>query len=194
MKNTLITSKFYMEAFKINKIIFDDTNLVSVDIKSKIQHEWLTATLLFDFALFNDLMRHAGDMGEKLATLVSDKLFSKEQKPYILNLEKEEFIFSSSRLLLSYLSVDDMNCYCVETISPLPYLYQVRNLRKNISDFSSIHLKPNNSFNTTIQELAKLYTYYNALKELNLTDAAAREKSGLQNEYLFKLSYQAYKK
>ncbi|MCC6448905.1 MAG: hypothetical protein IT215_09515 [Chitinophagaceae bacterium] len=87
-----------------------------------------------------------------------------------------------------------MNCFYVETISPLSYLYQVRNLRKNISDFSSIHLKPNNSFNTTIQELSRLYTYYIALKELNLTDAAAREKSGLQNEYLFKLSYQAYNK
>ncbi len=194
MKKIATTSNFYIEVFKINRIIFDDTDVVSVDIKSKIQNEWIETTLLFDFAIFNDLMRHGGIMGEKLAYKMSDKLFSSEQKPYILQLENEEIIISSCRLKLNQIMVSNMSCYYVETVSPLPYLYQLKNLRKNITDFSNIDLKPQNTINATIKELAKSYVYFLALKELNLTETAAREKAGLQNEYLFKLSYQAYKK
>lgn len=191
MENTFVQTDFKMNAFKANKIIFDDTDLVSMDIKCKLNEQWIHTTLLFTFRKFNDLLRFSGATGEKLQLLVSDKLLFAKEKPYIIDVETESFIFSNCNLDLYYLIADDISCFSVEEVTPMPYLQQIKNLRKNISDFTDVHIHNQSSLKNTLQEMASMYRYYEGLKDLNLSEEAAREKSGLLNEHLFKLAFHA---
>ncbi len=191
MENTFVQTDFKMNAFKANRIIFDDSDMVSVDIKCKMNEQWINTTLLFTFRKFNDLLRFSGSIGEKLQLLVSDKLLFAKEKPYVIHVESESFVFSSCKLDLYYIIADDISCFSVEEVTPIPYLQQVKNLRKNISDFSDVHLNNQSFVKNSLQEMASMYRYYEGLKELNLSEDAAREKSGLINDHLFKLAYHA---
>lgn len=191
MENTFVQTDFKMNAFKANKIIFDDSDLVSIDIKFKLNDKWVDTNLLFTFKKFNDLLRFSGNTGEKLQLLVSDKLLFAKEKPYVIHLENESFVFSNCSLVLYYIIEEDMSCFSVEEVIPIPYLQQVKNLRKNIADFADVHLNNQSAIKNTLAEMASMYRYYEGLKGLNLTEIAAREKAGLLNEHLFKLAYHA---
>jgi hypothetical protein len=191
MENTFVQTDFKMNAFKANRIIFDDSDLVSMDIKCKLNDQWMHTTLLFTFRKFNDLLRFSGSTGEKLQLLVSDKLLFAKEQPYVIGVETESFVFSSCNLDLFYIIAEDMTCFSVEEVTPIPYLQQVKNLRKNISDYADVHVQNQSTLKNTLQEMAGMYRYYEGLKELNLSEEAAREKSGLVNEHLFKLAFHA---
>jgi hypothetical protein len=191
MENTFVQTDFKMSAFKANRIIFDDSDLVSIDIKCKVNSQWMNTTLLFTFRKFNDLLRFSGSTGEKLQLLMSDKLLFAKEQPYVIDVESESFVFSNCQLDLYYIIAGDMSCFSVEEVTPVPYLQQIKNLRKNISDFTDVHIHHQTSLQNSLQEMAGMYRYYEGLKELNLSEEAAREKSGLLNEHLFKLAYHA---
>lgn len=193
MENTFVKTDYRMSAFKANRIIFDDSDLVSIDVKCRWGNEWINTSLLFTFRKFNDLLRFSGTTGEKMQLLVSDKLLFANEQPYVIDLEKESFIFSSCHLELYYIIADDITCFSVEEVMPIPYLQQVRNLRKNISDFAEIHLQNQSAPKDALAEMAGMYRYYEGLKDLNLSEQAAREKSGLINDHLFKLAFHAAK-
>lgn len=191
MQNTFVQTDFKMSAFKAHRIIFDDSDLVSMDVKCKIQEQWMHTTLLFSFRKFNDLLRFSGSTGEKLQLLVSDQLLFAKEQPYIIDVSTESYVFANCSLDLYYLIADDMSCFSVEEVTPIPYLQQIKNLRKNITDFAEIQLHNQSSLKNTLQEMASMYRYYVGLTELNLSESAAREKAGLSNEHLFKLAYHA---
>lgn len=191
MQNTFVQTDFKMSAFKAHRIIFDDSDLVSMDVKCKIQEQWMHTTLLFSFRKFNDLLRFSGSTGEKLQLLVSDQLLFAKEQPYIIDVSTESYVFANCSLDLYYLIADDMSCFSVEEVTPIPYLQQIKNLRKNITDFAEIQLHNQSSLKNTLQEMASMYRYYVGLTELNLSETAAREKAGLRNEHLFKLAYHA---
>jgi hypothetical protein len=191
MQNTFVQTDFKMSAFKAHRIIFDDSDLVSMDVKCKIQEQWMHTTLLFSFRKFNDLLRFSGSTGEKLQLLVSDQLLFAKEQPYIIDVSTESYVFANCSLDLYYLIADDMSCFSVEEVTPIPYLQQIKNLRKNITDFAEIQLHNQSSLKNTLQEMASMYRYYVGLTELNLSETAAREKAGLSNEHLFKLAYHA---
>lgn len=188
MESTFVHSKLTLNAFKADKIVFDESDLVSIDVSYKSTDQWKKTSLLFSFKQFNDLLRFSGKIGEKIQLLVSDKLLFAKEKPYIIFLEKETCVFSSCELKLCFLIADDISCYSVEEVLPISYLQQIKNLRKNISDYSDVHINNQHSIKNTLAEMASMYRYYIGLKELNLTDETARIKSGLQNEQLFKLA------
>lgn len=189
---TITLSKFSLEIFRATKIIFDDSDLVSMDIQCKIQSDWMETTLLFTFKQFNDLLRFGGFYGEKLALRISDKLISNEEKPYCIDLNHESYIFSTCKLDVQFLITTQTTCFTIEKITAIPYLQQVKNLRNNISNFKQVSLNPKDTVKNTVYELANMYQYYQGLIELNVKDETARKMSGLSNEYLFKLSDQAY--
>ena len=85
MKHTLVQANFKIQAFEMNRVIFDDSDLVSMEIKCRIDDQLVNTTLLFTFGKFNDLLRFSGESGEKLQLLVSDKLLSNEERPYIID-------------------------------------------------------------------------------------------------------------
>lgn len=145
----------------------------------------------FSFRKFNDLLRFSGSTGEKLQLLVSDQLLFAKEQPYIIDVSTESYVFANCSLDLYYLIADDMSCFSVEEVTPIPYLQQIKNLRKNITDFAEIQLHNQSSLKNTLQEMASMYRYYVGLTELNLSETAAREKAGLSNEHLFKLAYHA---
>jgi hypothetical protein len=174
MQNTFVKTEFKMNAFKANRIIFDDSDLVSMEIKCKLDEKWIHTNLLFTFRKFNDLLRFSGTTGEK-----------------IIDVEKESFVFSNCSLELFYVIEKDLSCFSVEEVIPIPYLQQIKNLRKNIADFEDVHLHNRSSLNSALAEMASMYRYYKGLTELNLSELAAREKAGLLNEHLFKLAYHA---
>lgn len=191
MENTFVQTDFKMNAFKATRIIFDDSDLVSMDIMCKLSNQWIHITLLFTFRKFNDLLRFSGSTGEKLQLLVSDKLLFTKEQPYVIEVATDSFVFSSCNLDLYYIIADDISCFSVEEVTPIPYLQQVKNLRRNITDFTDVHIQNQYSLKNTLQEMASMYRYYEGLMDLNLTEEAAREKSGLMNEHLFKLAFHA---
>ena len=191
MKQAFVKTDFSIQAFSIKRLLFDDSDLVSLDVRCRIGEELRDTTLLFTFARFNDLLRFSGETGEKLQLLVSDKLWSGEEKPYIIESGNEALIFTTCNLELAYLIDEDMSCLSVEDINPISFLQQARNLRTNIRDFQQAHIHSSLQLNQALQEIATQYRYYLGLKELNLNEEAARAKAGLSNEKLFKIAYHA---
>lgn len=188
MKPILVPAEFTIQAFEVKRVIFDDSDLVSLNVKCRVSGQLTETTLLFTFARFNDLLRFSGENGEKLQLQVSDKLLGQDEKPYIIDCS---LVFTSCSLELSYLIAGDHTCFSVEEITPISFLQQARNLRTNIRDFNYAHLDKEGPLNHALQEIATMYRYYIGLKELNLNDGAAREKAGLVNDKLFKLAYHA---
>lgn len=193
MSNTFIKTEFKVQGFSCSRIIFDDSDLVSMDVMSRIEGQLKPTTFMFTFGKFNDLLRFAGESGEKLQLMVSDKLMSSEEKPYIIDLSEKPIVFTTCNLELSYLVAEDDTCFSVDDILPLSFIQQAKNLRSNMADFKDVSLHNETSLNLALKEVATLYRYYMGLKELNLTEEHAREKAGLRNEKLFKIAYHAAK-
>ena len=120
--------------------------------------------------------------------MVSDKLLSNEERPYII---EAGLMFTACSIELSFLIADDASCFSAEEIMPISFLQQAKNLRTNIKDFNNVHLDNKIQLNHALQEIATMYRYYLGLKELNLNETSAREKAGLSNEKLFKIAYHA---
>lgn len=191
MKNTFVQADFKIQAFEMKRVIFDDSDLVSMEVRCRVSGELMNTTLLFTFSKFNDLLRFSGDSGEKLQLLVSDKLLSNEERPYIIESGEHRLIFTSCNLDLSYLIADDNTCFSADEITPITFLQQAKNLRNNIKDFNDVHINNNTQLNHSLQEIATMYRYYLGLIELNLNEQSAREKAGLVNDKLFKIAYHA---
>lgn len=191
MKNTFVQANFNIQAFEVKRVIFDDSDLVSMEVKCRIEDQLMNTTLLFTFSKFNDLLRFSGESGERLQLLVSDKLLSNEERPYIIDAGEQRLIFTACRIQLTYLIADDTSCFSADDIMPIPFLQQAKNLRINIKDFNDVHIDPKIQLNHALQEIATMYRYYIGLKELNLNEDSARAKAGLSNDKLFKLAYHA---
>lgn len=190
MKQTFLKTDYKIQAFSINRVIFDDSDLVSLTINCRLQDELKSTTLLFTFSKFNDLLRLSGEVGEKLQLLVSDKLLgSSDNRPHIIDLTHQPLVFSVCQLELSHLIDEDDTCYSVEEILPLSYLQQAKNLRANVRDFNHVQLDNRKQFTDTLQEISAMYRYYLGLKELKVNENIAREKAGLLNDKLFKMAY-----
>ena len=180
MKNTFVKSDFKIQSFGTVRIIFDDSDLVSMDVQCRINGTMTDTTLMFTFSKFNDLLRFSGESGEKLQLTVSDKLMSEDEKPYIIDLLSEQLVFTTCSLDVCYLIESDHSCFSVEDVTPISFVQQAKNLRMNIADFTDVHLQNDSSLNHALKEVATLYRYYTGLKELNLSDEHAREKAGLK--------------
>jgi hypothetical protein len=190
MKQTFVTTDFNVQAFSISQVIFDDSDLVSLQVNCRIREKLMSTTFLFTFSKFNDLLRFSGDNGEKLQLLVSDKLLSQSnERPHIIDLSNQPLVFSICQLDMCYLIDGDDTCFSIEEVSPLSYIQQAKNLRNNIRDFNTVQLENKTQLNQALIEMASMYRYYLGLKELNLNDASAREKAGLQNEKLYKMAF-----
>jgi hypothetical protein len=189
MKNSLSKTAYKIDAFSTSKIIFDESDLVSLNVKCRINNIFSETTLLFPFSKFNDLLRFSGVVGEKVQLKVSDKLLSNEELPYIIDLINENIVFTNCTLEIVPLHEGDSFCFCVEEITPLSFLQQTKNLRTNMRDFHSVELNNDLQQNFTLVEFAQMYFYYKGLVELNISESAAREKAGLQNDKLFKMAF-----
>jgi hypothetical protein len=189
MKNTFVKSDFKIQSFSTVRIIFDDSDLVSMDVRCRINGTMTDTTLMFTFSKFNDLLRFSGESGEKLQLTVSDKLMSEDEKPYIIDLSNGQLVFTTCSLDVCYLIESDLSCFSVEDVTPISFVQQAKNLRMNMADFTDVHLQNDSSLNHALNEVATLYRYYTGLKELNLSDEHAREKAGLKNEKLFKIAF-----
>lgn len=179
------------EAFRIHQIIFDHSDLVSIDCTARIQQEVKTCTLLFTFSVFNDFLRLSGQSGAYLQQIVCDKLLGKEEPPYILSFDESPLLFTNCELEVSYLLPQDTSCFSVEKVKPISFLVQAQYLKRNIRDFGMAHLAGQGLLRNAMQDLASVYRYYRGLLELNVNEHAAREKSGLLNEKIFKMAYYA---
>lgn len=182
-----------IQAFRVSRIVFDDTDLVSANVACRFQGALRKTTLLFTFSVFNDLLRFSGESGDKLQQLVCDKLWSNEEHPYIIDISHEPMLFAACSASLSYLIDQDDTCFHVEQVMPLSLLQQAKNLRTNIQDFQHVHIDNRKYLSHSLQEIASMYRYYCGLTELNLNDKSAREKSGLLNDKLFRMAYHAAK-
>ncbi len=191
MKETFVKTNFKVTAFQAKRILFDDSDLVSMEVRCRIQDQIVETVLLFTFGKFNDLLRFSGSCGEKLQLLVADKLWSNEEQPYCIDIQHANLIFTTCAIDICYLIEEDSSCFSAEEVMPISFLQQAKNLRINIKDFNDVQLQKDTLLNNALQEVATAYRYYLGLIELNLNENAAREKAGLVNEKLFKMAYHA---
>lgn len=188
-----VPNMYLIDSFMCHCVVFDQSDLVSLHTTCRIGQELKKTILLFTFATFNDLLRFNGKTGEDLQIVVSDKLWSNEETPYIIDLGKEGPVFTTCRLELQELLRSDDSCYSVENIFPLSFVQRARKLRFDIADFGKASLQQNDMLNHAMKKAAAMYRYYQGLLELNITDEAAREKAGLKNKSLLKMAFHAAK-
>lgn len=193
MHRTFVKADFSATAFRATRILFDNSDLVSMEVECRVEGHMQGTTFLFSFSRFNDLLRFSGESGERLQLRVSDKLVSDEQQPYLIDLKEEPIVFTTCRLDLNYLIEADRSCFSVDDVMPLSLVQQARNLRINTSDFGGVNLQSDTTLNAALREMATLYRYYLGLRELNLSEEHAREKAGLRNDKLFRIAYHAAK-
>lgn len=191
MQNTFVKTDFKFQTFQILNIVFDDTDLVSMHIKHKQDNQWKETSLLFTFKMFNDLLRFSGRTGEYLQLKVSDLLIYSKMTPYVITLHNEICIVSSCYIEVSNVIENDDSVFAVENIMPVPYLQQIKNLRKNMQDYKQIKLGADTIAKNTLQHIADKYEYFNSLLALNVSESYARAQAGLSNDYLFKLAFLA---
>jgi hypothetical protein len=182
-----------IDSFMCHGVVFDQSDLVSLHTTCRIGQELKKTILLFTFSAFNDLLRFNGKTGEDLQIIVSDKLWSNEETPYIIDLGKEGPVFTTCRMQLSELIRSDDSCYSVDHLFPLSFVQRARKLRFDIADFGKASLQQNDMVNHAMKKAAAMYRYYQGLLELNISEEAAREKAGLKNESLLKMAFQASK-
>lgn len=188
-----VPNVYLTDAFMCHRVVFDQSDLVSLHTTCRIGHELKKTILLFTFSAFNDLLRLNGKAGENLQIIVSDKLWSNEETPYIIDLGKEGPVFTTCRMQLSELMRFDDSCYSVDHLFPLSFVHRARKLRFDIADFGKASLQQNDMINHAMKKAAAMYRYYQGLLELNITEEAAREKAGLKNESLLKIAFEAAK-
>lgn len=193
MHRTFVKADFSATAFRATRILFDDSDLVSMEVECRVDGHMQRTTFLFSFCRFNDLLRFSGESGERLQLRVSDKLVSEEKQPYVIDLTEDPIVFTTCRLDLTYLIEGDHSCFSVEEVMPLSLVQQARNLRMNTADFGGVNLQSDSTLNAALYEVATLYRYYLGLRELNLSEEHAREKAGLRNDKLFRIAFHAAK-
>lgn len=191
MNPVLVQTDFNIDAFLATQVIFDDSDLVSVTCQCRIQDELKQTTLLFTFSTFNDFLRHSGSAGARLQEIVCNKLLGNEQPPYLISLHDKPLVFVQCKLELAYLIAQNDSCLIVEAVRPISFLQQAQNLRRNIKDFGPMQLCMNEVVQHALDDLSDLYRFYVGLRELNVSEEAARGKAGLHNEKIFKLAYYA---
>ncbi len=186
--NGLIT-----DSFRCTRIVFDDSDLVSLHTACRINQSVREVVLLFTFSLFNELLRFSGKSGEALQLAVSDKLWNKEETPYVIEFPENAPVFTTCQLRLSELVCGDYTCFSVDDLKPLSFVQRAKKMRSDIADFGYAGLEQHEIMNQALLKAAAMYRYYNGLMELNISEASAREKAGLKNETLFKIASQAAK-
>lgn len=184
---------FITDSFRCHRVVFDETDMVSLHTTCRINQELKKTVLLFSFSTFNDLLRFSGQSGEELQLKVSNKLLSNEETPHIIELGEDGPVFTSCRLQLSELICFDDTCFSVDDLFPLSFVQRARKIRYDIADFGKSSLQQNEMVNHAFKKAAAMYRYYNGLLELNISENVAREKAGLINESLFKMAFQAAK-
>lgn len=194
MKQVQIKTDFEVKSFSATKVIFDDSDLVSVQVKCLFNEALIDTHFLFTFSVFNDLLRLSGQVGEDLQYMVSDKLLSNEPVPYIIELDSTRFVFTTCELSLSFLVADDCSCLSVENVKALSITEQAKNLKSNITFFRSAKLSTKQPQHAILNQLVDMYKYYEGLLELEVSEDYARSTAGLQNDFLYKLAYFAFQK
>jgi hypothetical protein len=184
---------FITDSFRCHRVVFDQSDMVSLHTTCRIGLELKKTVFLFSFSTFNDLLRFSGQSGEELQLAVSNKLLSQEETPYVIELGSFGPVFTSCRLQLSELICFDDSCYSVDGLFPLSFVQRARKIRFDIADFGKASLQQNEMVNHAFKKAAAMYRYYEGLLELNISDDAAREKAGLKNDSLLKMAYQAAK-
>lgn len=193
MKMMLNTGTKQVNSLQCMQITFDKYDVVSMKALCVIDNELQESTLLFSFTLLNDLMRLSGKVGEIIQQEVCNKLWSNEPQPYIINYAQHDIFITTCALQVSTLIAYDTSCYSVESVLPLSILQQTKNLRINLKYFPGANISQQHTNNVFMVEIAKMYSYYAGLIDLNIHEQAAREKAGLQNDNLFKIAYCAAK-
>jgi hypothetical protein len=191
MTHTFIQEKEEVQALQLTQVIFDDSDLVSVKAKARLNNELKEIDLLFTFKQFNDTLRYTGASGDALQDAMSDKLTDNDKALYIIHLEEEKMVFTTCKFNISLLTEEDSNTYCVNEVSPLSFFQQAKNLKANIRDFNMGKLEKKKALKDELLNIAKRYRYYKGLLTLNINEIEARRKSGLENDKLFQLAFMA---
>lgn len=180
-----------IQALKLNRIIFDDSDTVCLVADARLNDTIECISLMFNFKQFNDFMRFMGTESEQIQLLISDALSSasSSRSPHKIDLDNQNMVVTAINLMVSPLQKVDQSTYAVGELQPLSRLQQARNVKKNMRDFKQSNLSQRITLKDELMKIARMYRYYKGLLELNFSEGQAREQAGLENDKLFELAW-----
>jgi hypothetical protein len=185
----------------ISHIIFDDSTDVTLWAKTRIDGELQTVHLVTAISTLNDILRYSGAKGEQILLAMADSLIHNENPPYVVVLKQllgHDAVITSCKLHL--IKADDIApetlpagtppCWWIDNVTPLTVIAQAQHLNQHIKDFGDADVVNvvTEHYKLNVTQLAKQYQYYQGLLQLDINDDAAREKSGLTDDRLFKVA------
>jgi hypothetical protein len=189
--------EFYINGVQIEKIIFDDTDFVSVQVKARLNQNLQHLHLLLTIDKFNDWMRFNGNKGEQIILAMVDAMMAANQPPYVLHIKEmlgNQTAFTTCKLSLQ--KIEDTNtiasCFIVYDIHPINIIQQGKNLTQHLKDFGTVEVNNAHLLHNGFTQLSEQYKYYLGLLELDIKESAARHKSALIDDRLFAMAKSAY--
>lgn len=187
---------FPVYGISVSHIIFDDSDEVSLWAQCRINNEVQRVHILCSVRLLNDLLRYSGHKGDEITLAMAEAITSTEEPPYVIDLQKllgHNAVITTCKLDLSKYDASHTSAehwYQLCALKHLSNVAQAKHLSQNIQDFrdaDAIYIDTSHSC-INITELAKQYCYYLGLLELDVNEQAARERSKLTDEALYKMA------
>ena len=97
MTQTIIPIQDEIKSFQLLQVIFDESDLVSVKAKARVNGDLQLVDLLFSFKQFNDVLRYTGKASEAVQDAMSEKLINNSQSLFIIDLESDKVVFTPAK-------------------------------------------------------------------------------------------------
>ncbi len=197
MQQVLSTPQdFVITGVQLKKIVFDDSDIISVWVNARVQDSIKFIHLLFSMHQLNDWMRFSGEKGEKTIISMADIMMQSNNPPYVLDIEKlllNDNVFTTCKLSVQNLNTNgETLCFVVYDVMPINIIQQSKNMATHIKDFGSADKLNSKILHQGFSQLCEQFKYYLGLLELDIKDIAARHKANLQDERMFFMAKNAY--
>ncbi|UYQ91053.1 hypothetical protein MKQ68_13210 [Chitinophaga horti] len=178
---------------QVEDIVFDEKTPPRLYGKMKIGARLTRISVGLEFSELNQLLAAAGEMGEKIGTLLKKRMGTQNGQPVVIDIRSEfgEVLKLDDCYLEVYKPQQLVNGKWVEEKDAFYYVERIlskKEVEKRVKEEDT---------KQKIQECLELvggsYVAYQRLRRLGITEDEAKLRAGLQDELLFKLSFYLHK-
>lgn len=197
--NTVIMKKIQqlpsrLEEMAIGQIVFDHSEWVSLwgYMGGRDKHHRMD--FILNFETLNKLLRLSGSQGDRIQMLLVERLEKGVEEPSVIDLEElygSPLVLDQCSLEVSVTWVqdgdggwkEDPGCLSIDEVSPL--------LEKKAPVLSP-RAQCKQNFSRCVEQLTRSYALYLGYLELDMDEATALRKAGLEDDLKFKMAYYAW--